>query len=402
MKLFNFILLSFIIFSCKNNSVDSVFTSTIKNKNMYVIDLDNAEQMDSFKLSFFVKSAKCIRLEESTKSIIGEINKLIVFNDYLFVADIDYAKGLFVFDMEGKFVRKIGERGRGPGEYIGFFDFTIDMDNHEIILLDHTQIHFYDLEGNYLKSVQTRSDGLITNIQYFNGLIYSDIIAFKKTKNDYLLQSFETVNGQRKNSFLNTGIHNKGLNVPIMFEMKYFIPKLEPPYLFRHSFMDTIFSITNDGLSPYLVLKSKDLVTKNDLKYPENTNLHDFLNNNLEKKNKIYILSNYLESSDYLHFRFLKGSDSKFVFFNKNSGKAQISEHFINDIVYRGQLPRLWPRFLFYDQNGAYETIKYFRLENFLLPLMTDKKELLQQPFNELLADLNEESNPVIFYYEFY
>ena len=63
--------------------------------------------------------------------------------------DKHIAKGLFVFDLKGVFLYKIGSIGSGPGEFTAISDFTIDTDKGVVYTLDNnTQIvHAYQLQN---------------------------------------------------------------------------------------------------------------------------------------------------------------------------------------------------------------------------------------------------------------
>jgi len=398
-NIFALFIIFFIHFSCVRKQKDSYYdiASTIENSNLHIIDLDKAERIDTCKLSFFFKSAKCVRLDDDSKAIIGGISKLVAYNGKLYVSDTKDAKSLIVFDDDGKYIMKIGERGRGPGEYVRFDDFTINTDENEIILLDYGRIHIYDLNGKFLKTVQLQQvDGNITTLQYYDSLIYTDIHSYQKKDDDCLLQSVRIVDGQRKNRFLNTNEHNKGWNELLVNNMNYFVPKLDPPHLFRHSFMDTIFAITNIGLIPHLVIRSKEMITEKDLVLPPNTSPMIFLTL-LSQKDKIYNIYSYFETPEIIHFRYNIGRKVYSVFYNKSKKTTQVASSFNNDFVYKGR-KSITTRFIFFNHKGAYEYISYTVLD-YLLPLIRDNQ--LKQPFNDQLKNLNEESNPIIFYYEF-
>jgi hypothetical protein len=65
--------------------------------------------------------------------------------------DLWGTNSLLVFDRTGAFVRKIGKKGRGPGEYGRLWDF--DVDSEHIYLYDYRQkISKYDLQGNFIES----------------------------------------------------------------------------------------------------------------------------------------------------------------------------------------------------------------------------------------------------------
>ena len=410
------VLLILVLFSCVNNKTD--IASTIKNDNLYVIDLDRAEEKNSYNFSSFFERSECIVLKDSGNARLRGIDKLIVYNDLLYVMDkpstddttvelltwrsvkktdvyeSDHiGKTLMVFGRDGKIIRKIGQ---APGMYFNFKDFTIDPDKDEIILLDTDKIHTFDLNGKYLHSVQFRQVGTNhTTFQHHNGLIYTNIRAPQQMEDDCLLQSVNRVTGQRENRFLKTKEHNKGWNELIVHNMNFFIPKFGQPYLFRHSFMDTIFAVTNQGLSPHAVIKSRYMITENDLVMPDNTNPVDFFMEELKHKGKIYSIFSYFETAGYVHFRYLKGIETNYVFYNKKTKTTQITKSFQNDLVYtkERQLPT---RFDSFDQNGVYE---YFN-DNKMSILLSGRR-LMKPPFQNQLQKQNSKSNPVIFYYEF-
>ena len=415
------VLLIFAHFSCAHKTD---IEPTVKNDSLYVIDLDRAEERDTYQLSFFFKDVRCIVLKDSGNARVRGIDKLVAYNGLLYVMDkpsleettVEQAglrsakitdlympaytsKTLMVFGHDGKIVRRIGGV---PGMYSNFKDFTIDTDKNEIILLDADKIHIFDLNGNYLNTVQFRQDGTnSTTLQYHNGLVYTNMRAHQQMEDDCLLQSVNMVTGQRENRFLKTKEHNKGWNELMVHNMNFFIPKLGQPYLFRHSFMDTVFAITGKGLSPHAVIKSKDMITENDLAVPANTDLVEFFTDGLKRKGKIYSIFSYFETPEYIHFRYFKGSEDyfqgseRYVFYNKKSRTTHIAKDFQNDLVYNGE-QKLPARFDFFDQKGAYE---YFN-NNRQIVLLSGRR-LMKPPFQDQLRKLNSKSNPVIFYYEF-
>lgn len=117
------------------------------------LDVDN--EADIVRYSNLVDTnVRVIKLETTPQSLIGRINKIVVQGEYIFVADTELSKALFIFDRKGKFLGKVGDRGEGPTEYYDISDFTIDVDQGKIILLDLTgrKLNFYTLEGRFLHS----------------------------------------------------------------------------------------------------------------------------------------------------------------------------------------------------------------------------------------------------------
>lgn len=117
------------------------------------LEVDN--EADIARYSDLVDTnVRIIKLETTPQSLIGRINKIVVQDEYIFIADTELSKALFIFDRKGKFLGKVGDRGEGPTEYYDVSDFTIDVDQGKIILLDLTgrKLNFYTLEGRFLHS----------------------------------------------------------------------------------------------------------------------------------------------------------------------------------------------------------------------------------------------------------
>jgi hypothetical protein len=72
-----------------------------------------------------------------------------------FVLDAKFAS-LMKFDKDGQFLFKVGNLGRGPGEFQGISDFNVDFVNEEIIVYSSEDISLfiYDLNGVFLRSTK--------------------------------------------------------------------------------------------------------------------------------------------------------------------------------------------------------------------------------------------------------
>ena len=67
-------------------------------------------------------------------------------DDAIFILESDQEHGgMYVFDKEGRFVTRIGNRGRGPGEYILPMSFTIDSELIGILDGGMNKLLYYDI-----------------------------------------------------------------------------------------------------------------------------------------------------------------------------------------------------------------------------------------------------------------
>ena len=80
---------------------------------------------------------------------------------YIIVTNYRNDGDIFVYNREGKAIRKINRKGQGGEEYTYITNITLDEDNNEIFVNDHfvKKIYVYDLDGNFKRSFKQKSDG---------------------------------------------------------------------------------------------------------------------------------------------------------------------------------------------------------------------------------------------------
>ena len=82
-------------------------------------------------------------------ALIGRIAKIIYYENNLFIMD-KKQKAIFIYNMDGEFIRKIRKVGRGPEEYLCISDFTINQFNNHIEMTDGRSLRSYDFYGNFI------------------------------------------------------------------------------------------------------------------------------------------------------------------------------------------------------------------------------------------------------------
>ena len=76
-------------------------------------------------LSDIADSLSYIKLATDTSNLIGVIDKIIPLKDRILIVDKDITQTIYIFDKSGKFIRKIGHVGQGPGEIANIHCFTV-------------------------------------------------------------------------------------------------------------------------------------------------------------------------------------------------------------------------------------------------------------------------------------
>ena len=141
---------STLLLGCKNTNHNSdVIAKTIR-----------WSQDKDFEIKDIVKDIQFIFLEnDAPEAFFSEINKLIIKNNRIYILSDDEAvrhSKLFVFDISGKFLHKIGSLGNGPGEYVRYINFTV-TENDEVLVFDGSRrnIMKFNKEGKYVSSIES-------------------------------------------------------------------------------------------------------------------------------------------------------------------------------------------------------------------------------------------------------
>lgn len=125
--------------ACTNNAIDYA------NQNIIKID----DHYELYRASDIYDSVKLIRLETTDKYLVGEIKKIIVKDEMIYILD-DLGRRIGVFDANGEYISKVDKRGNGNGEYVQIDDFSIDNKGN-IIVLDGAKrtLNYYDRFGEF-------------------------------------------------------------------------------------------------------------------------------------------------------------------------------------------------------------------------------------------------------------
>lgn len=114
---------------------------------------------ESYPFDSLIDDISFIKLETNDDCVIGDIHQVLCTDNYIFILDLFSTNAVYCFDKQGNFIRKIGKKGQGPGEYFRLCKMTLNSDKTQIILFDWTRLHYYDLQGKHIKDVQPKRGG---------------------------------------------------------------------------------------------------------------------------------------------------------------------------------------------------------------------------------------------------
>lgn len=199
---------------CSNRKVSS---DTMKRS------LDNEPQkivvsniLESFPFDELIDSVRYIPLQSIKGDIfIGNIEKVISLNDRFYVLDTKTARGLFCFDMNGRHLFSLNQRGNGPGEFVSISDFDVNEDLKQIYVYDegNGRMSLFNLDGDYLGAgPKLSAQGILPDCFVLLG---DNIVSYNKNNcNDKGCNSIQITN--LNNELVTQGIDNeflRGFNV---------------------------------------------------------------------------------------------------------------------------------------------------------------------------------------------
>ena len=160
-----------------------------------VIHLDRDSDIPIDEL---VDSIAVVQLETNDLCLISGIYKVLIYNGKYYILD-RRQQNLFCFDQNGKFLHKIGERGRGPQEYEYLGSIAIDPYNEQLLLVvPFGSVLCYDLNGTFIEKISIPDAGAINELHVLNAdhwlfvsLNEYQILYFSKKENRIVERLYE-------------------------------------------------------------------------------------------------------------------------------------------------------------------------------------------------------------------
>ncbi len=130
---------------------------TQKKKNNEKVKIINFTDLEYKEFSIKPEKIQFVDLETIENSLVGDITKIVIRDSLLFV--LDKNNNLSVFNLEGKFLNRIGRIGQRANELSHLSHFFVDTKRKEVGIFDviRKYIHFYDYKGNWKKKTDVGS-----------------------------------------------------------------------------------------------------------------------------------------------------------------------------------------------------------------------------------------------------
>ncbi len=341
-----------------------------------------------------------IRLDNTSEALIGSVEKLRFTDDAIYLFDKYSSKAVKKFDFNGKHLVSIGQRGRGPGEYIEATDFYVD--DSVVIIFDQFKpgLLYYDLFGNFIKSKELPFFALAFHIFDNNNFVFhtldSDNYHLPDILNYSLVWTDSTFNIKHINAFREKDKYVSRLSKN---NMDFFNGEL----YYHEPFNDTVFRVSSSGDIYYDYIFSfpknklpKDLIlSKNSAKLRKATDYKS-------TKNYVTISQNPIVTKDFLLMPIGVNSRVFYILYSEESDNVIVD----NGSFYNNGLPLLFFPPFYNILNCSENTIigclnPRYIAERYEIIKQVDELHLLSDELNDFAKDVKETDNFIITFSKF-
>lgn len=119
-----------------------------------MISLKITPEVPEIYVGDLIAGYELVPLETTEDNFISRIDKMIVTEDHIVIADLHQFEMIWVFDRNGKSISTIHRQGRGPQEYMDLRNVVVTPDNQLIAALDNggQKMLFYRFDGSFAGS----------------------------------------------------------------------------------------------------------------------------------------------------------------------------------------------------------------------------------------------------------
>jgi len=232
------------------------------------------------------KTMKFIPLETTQEAQVGLISCISQTKDRIYVVSAN-PDNVFVFSKEGKFIKKISNPGRGPGEFFSVRQLYIEEDKNLLLLFDLFKIMLFDLDGNHIKDIShipCYNNGIL--LQNNNVLLSKQAVqGIEKLRLAEISQEGDTL-ATNKNNFLFNSEN------PVVFPVYKSFVMYGKDVIYQQQFQDTIYTYNP---------QTHELDYRYSFDFDRKVSIEEVFFD-LENKTKgLVVIYNYLEDEKYIY-----------------------------------------------------------------------------------------------------
>lgn len=144
------------------------FSQINKDEDITCINWDSLKDADYLQHPY--TQIHFVKLETNENCILNEVEKIETDDSLIFIED--NMQRLYVFNIEGTYVRKIGNKGGSENEYITLFDFVLNRADKKLYIVDgsRARVLTFNYCGDYLGYKDICEESLSDAVK----LVYAD------------------------------------------------------------------------------------------------------------------------------------------------------------------------------------------------------------------------------------
>ncbi len=196
------------------------------------INLPEHKEKDFLNVSEFADSILYIPLETNPNSLLRRIAQVQLNDSIIAISDM---RKVLLFDYDGNFIRKIGRRGEGPGEYGTIGHFKIKEDT--VYVASRNIVNKYLLDGTHLSDKSVNH-----SIGYFDVTSKGEIVFYNAIKGQILY--YDSNSAPTDTLTVETNVSPSRFNFSIFDPNQYHFQESASKLLFTNYMTDTIWNVT--------------------------------------------------------------------------------------------------------------------------------------------------------------
>lgn len=345
----------------------------------------NPEEVDSIlDLSEVLDdSIEIIPLETYDECLIADVKRVEFYKDKIYVLD-ETNNGILVFDSRGKYQKRIGKQGNGPGEYAKLWNFTFKGDSILVKEMGGQKYIIYDLNSDFYREVPY-------DVWHFEVLLLENdtiyqISNYEESKHgNYNLFKFDLRTSEVIASYIPYEEKHKNKSG---YGLGRYTSRFGDAATLIYPFNDTIYTVRKDTVYPSYVLH----FTSRSLPEDVDVNREDF--SRYVRRNKFLKGFEYLQTTE----RFMLGYYVDYNLFKYFLYDKQTSEYKVGSMAQLSQLGGLNIHYFYTTTTGD---LVFLQQAEWLISYWKWAREkcsdMYREKMDNLIASLNEDSNPVLF-----
>ena len=333
-SLFSF--LSILIVSlCSVHQAYGYTAEKVGNDSLKTIRIHSSDIIEEYNPTELIRNIEYTHLELTDDNFIGKVDKVLRLGDQLFILDRTMSNAVFCFDIEGKYLFKVGSYGRETGEYREIEDIVIDRKTGEIGILSRYKILWHNVVDGVYNGNTTNFKKL--SIERVSFLDATTLIGYANNSCDGKKNCFNYYRLNKQGEILSRHLPITKSEKNHSLVHDYPFSEGEIARGFTHLFNDTIYSIDKQGqLYKKFHIDFGDMALTDRSLLPRKENgLTKWMATSGEK-GLVAGLEFYSETDSVIVFNFLKGTDLLTTYYSKSSGKTITADQLTAETIIGG------------------------------------------------------------------